>query len=126
MSQHWNGFQNPGQIAEGIQPCFLDRLNQAVNHRAGLGAQRDVGKREVLSVHHKGLDATLRPVVAQIQLPVLQIPQEMGHCFLRQCKALSSADLGAAGTESGHAKSASEIGFPLSDTVLFVFPGRGF
>lgn len=20
--QHWNGFQNPSQIAEGIQPCF--------------------------------------------------------------------------------------------------------
>ena len=31
---------NPGQIAEGIQLCFLGRLNQAVNHRTDLGANR--------------------------------------------------------------------------------------
>lgn len=35
-------FKNPGQIAEGIQLRFLGRLNQAVNHCAGLGTQRGV------------------------------------------------------------------------------------
>ena len=51
-------------MAEGIQSCFLGRLNQAVDHRAGLGAQRGLGKQEVLVADHKGLDAALCLVVA--------------------------------------------------------------
>ncbi len=76
--QRWSSFQNPGQIVEGIQPSFLGCLDQAVNHRAGLGAQRGIGKQEVLAANHKGLDAALRPVVAQFQPSILQISQEIG------------------------------------------------
>ena len=54
---------------EGIQPGFFGRLNQAVDHRADLGAQRGVGKEEVLAAYHKGFDAALGPVVAQLSRP---------------------------------------------------------
>lgn len=75
--QRWSGFQNPGQIAEGLQPRFLGCLNQTVDHRVGLGAQRNVGKQEVLAADYKGLDTALCPVVTQLQPSVLQIPQEI-------------------------------------------------
>lgn len=64
-----------GRIAPGFrkrkisQPGFFGRLNQAVDHRADLGAQRGVGKEEVLAAYHKGFDAALGPVVAQLSRP---------------------------------------------------------
>ncbi len=75
--QRWSGFQNPGQIVERIQSRFLGRLDQAVDHRAGLGAQRGIGKQEVLAANHEGLDAALGPVVAQLQPSVLQIANQI-------------------------------------------------
>ena len=95
--QHWNGFQNPSQIAEGIQLCFPGRLNQALNHRTDLGAQRSVGKVKVLAAYHKGLDAALGPVVAQFQPSVLQIPQEIGPLFLEVVQGFTQRRLGLGG-----------------------------
>ena len=75
--QGWGGLQNPGQIAKGIQSRFLSRLDQAVDHRAGLGAQRGIGKQEVLAADHERLDAALGPVVAQLQPAILQITDQI-------------------------------------------------
>ncbi len=79
---------------EGIQPSFLGCLDQAVNHRAGLGAQRGIGKQEVLAANHKGLDAVLRPVVAQFQPSILQISQEIGPLLLEVMQSFAQRGLG--------------------------------
>ena len=91
------GLQNPGQIAKGIQPRFLSRLDRAADRRAGLGAQRGIGKQEVLAANHKGLDAALRPVVAQFQPSVLQIPQEIGPLLLEVVQSFAQRGLGDGG-----------------------------
>lgn len=95
--QHWNGFQNPSQIAEGIQLCFPGRLNQAVNHRTDLGAQRSVGKEKVLTADQNGLDVALGPVVAQFQPSVLQMPQEIGPLLLEVVQGFAQRGLGSGG-----------------------------
>lgn len=109
--QRWSGLQNPGQIAKRIQAGLLSRLDQAVDHRTGPGAQRSIGKEEVLSANYKGLDAALGPVVAQLQPSILQIPQEIGPLLLEVMQGFAQCGLGAAETKSAHAKSASKIGF---------------
>lgn len=60
------GAVEPGQIAKWIQSYFLGCLNQAIDHRAVLGAQWGVGKQKDLSPNHKGFDAALGSVVAQL------------------------------------------------------------
>ena len=56
---------------------FLRRFNQAVDHGAGLRATRRIGKEPVLPAHHKGLNAALGTVVAQLQTAILQIPRQV-------------------------------------------------
>ena len=92
--------QNPGQIAERSQFGFFGCLNQAVDHRAGLGAQRGIGKEEILAANHKGLDAALCPVVAQLQPSVLQIPQEIGPLLLEVVQSFAQRGLGEIGRAS--------------------------
>ena len=36
-------------------------VNKTVDYRAAMGAQRGIGKQEVLPPNHEGLDAALRP-----------------------------------------------------------------
>ena len=66
--------QNPKQVLVRVQAVFLRRFNQAVDHAAGLSAARRVGKQPVLPARHKGLNAALGTVVAQLQTAILQIP----------------------------------------------------
>ena len=81
--------QHPEQISVGIQPVLLGGLDQTVDHSTGLGAQRGVGKEEILPSDYKRLDTALGPVVAQLQPPVLQITQEVRPLFseIVQCLA---------------------------------------
>ena len=69
--------QDPQQIAVRIKAVLLRRFNQAVDHAAGLCAARRVGKQPVLPAHHKGLNAALGTVVAQLQTAILQIPRQV-------------------------------------------------
>ena len=66
--------QNPQQITVRIKAILLRRFNQAINHAASLCAAGCIGKQPVLPAHHKGLNAALGTVVAQIQTAILQIP----------------------------------------------------
>ena len=69
--------QNPQQITVRIKGILLRRFNQAVDHGAGLRAARRIGKQPVLPAHHKGLNAALGTVVAQLQTAILQIPRQV-------------------------------------------------
>lgn len=64
--------QNPQQITVRIKAILLRRFNQAVDHGAGLRATGRIGKEPVLPAHHKGLNAALGTVVAQLQTAILQ------------------------------------------------------
>ena len=66
--------QNPQQITVRIKAILLRRFNQTVDHGDGLRATRRVGKEPVFHAHHKGLNAALGTVVAQLQTAILQIP----------------------------------------------------
>ena len=66
--------QDPKQISVRIKVILLRRFHQAVDHSTGLCAARRVGKQPVLPAHHKGLNAALGTVVAQLQTAILQIP----------------------------------------------------
>ena len=69
--------QNPQQITVRIKGILLRRFNQAVDHGAGLCAAQRIGKQPVLPAHHKGLNAALGAVVAQLQTAILQIPRQI-------------------------------------------------
>ena len=66
--------QNPEQVSVRIQLVFLCRFHQAVDHSTGPRTTRRIGKQPVLPAHHKGLNAALGTVVAQLQTAILQIP----------------------------------------------------
>lgn len=51
----WSASQNPKQIPVRIQIILLRCLNQAVDHGAGLGASRCIGKEPVLPAHDEWL-----------------------------------------------------------------------
>ena len=74
FTQLRRSLQDPQQVSVRIQAVFLRRFNQAVDHAAGLCAARRIGKQPVLPAHHKGLNAALGTVVAQLQTAILQIP----------------------------------------------------
>ena len=65
--------QSPQQIAVRIKAVLLRRFNQAVDYAAGPRTTGCIGKQPVLPVHHKGLNAALGTVVAQLQSAILQI-----------------------------------------------------
>ena len=78
-----------GQLLDSFQHllgqmCIRDRvvllcgLNQAVDHSAGLGAGRGVGKEPVLPAHDEWLNAALGTVVGEFQPAVLQIAYQIG------------------------------------------------
>ena len=69
--------QNPKQVLVRVQAVFLRRFNQAVDHGAGLRTIGCIGKQPVLPAHHKGLNAALGTVVAQLQTAILQIPRQV-------------------------------------------------
>ena len=57
--------QDPQQVSIRIQPVFLCRLNQAVNHAAGLCATR---KQSVLFAHGKGFNKIPRgPEIEEVE-----------------------------------------------------------
>ena len=70
--------KEPNQVAVGIQVVLLCGLNQAVDHSAGLGAGRGVGKEPVLPAHDEWLNAALGTVVGEFQPAVLQIAYQIG------------------------------------------------
>ena len=63
--------QNPQQITVRIKAILLRRFNQTVDHGAGLCTTGRIGKEPVLPAHHKGLNAALGTVVAQLQTAIL-------------------------------------------------------
>ena len=69
--------QNPQQITVRIKAILLRRFNQTVDHGAGLCTTGRIGKEPVLPAHHKGLNAALGTVVAQLQTAILQIPRQV-------------------------------------------------
>ena len=69
--------QNLQQIAMRMQPIFLCRFNQAVDHSTGPCTTGRIGKRPVLPVHHERLNAVLGTVIAQLQTAILQIPRQI-------------------------------------------------
>ena len=60
-----------------MQPIFLCRFNQAVDHSTGPCTTGRIGKRPVLPVHHERLNAVLGTVIAQLQAAILQIPRQI-------------------------------------------------
>lgn len=66
FAQHRCTLQNPKKVFVRVKFVLLRRFNQAVNHAAGLRATGRIGKQPVLSAHHKGLNAALGTVVAQL------------------------------------------------------------
>ena len=66
--------QDPEQVSVWIQAVLFRRFNQAVDQAASPRAARRIGKEPVLPAHHKGLNAALGTVVAQLQTAILQIP----------------------------------------------------
>ena len=75
--------QKPGQVAVWIQFVLHRGLDQAEDHRASCGSLRSVGKQKVLPVNHKGLNAPLRPVVAQLQPAVFQVVRQIRPLLLQ-------------------------------------------
>ena len=69
--------QNPKKVFVRVKFVFLRRFNQTVGHGAGLRATGRIGKEPVLPAHHKGLNAALGTVVAQLQTAILQIPRQV-------------------------------------------------
>ena len=106
--------QNPQQITVRIKAILLRRFNQTVDHGAGLRATRRVGKEPVLPAHHKGLNAALGTVVAQLQTAILQIP-----CQIRPL--LLQVDFGAvfACISFVHDNNASKTGFSCSSRFSY-------
>ena len=66
LAQPRRTLQNPKKVFVRVKFVLLRRFNQAVNHAAGLRATGRIGKQPVLSAHHKGLNAALGTVVAQL------------------------------------------------------------
>ena len=74
LAQPRRTLQNPKKVFVRVKFVFLRRFNQTVDHGAGLRATGRIGKEPVLPAHHKGLNAALGTVVAQLQTAILQIP----------------------------------------------------
>ena len=77
LAQPRSTLQNPKKVFVRGKFVFLRRFNQTVDHGAGLRATRRIGKQPVLPAHHKGLNAALGTVVAQLQTAILQIPRQV-------------------------------------------------
>ena len=89
LKKLWGLPQRPEKVFVGVQPGFLCGFHQAVNHSAGPGSRRGVGKQPVLPAHHKGLYAALGTVVGYLQPAVLQVADKIS--FLGGCSLLSTA-----------------------------------
>lgn len=82
----WGLPQHPEKVFVRVQPGFLSRLNQAVNHGAGLGSRRGVGKQPVFPAYHKGLYAALGAVVGDFQPAVLQVADKITELTGTTCE----------------------------------------
>ena len=69
--------QDPEQISVRIQSIFFRRFNETVDHTAGLRTARRVGEEPVFPSHHEGFNAAFSTVVAQFQMAVLQIADQI-------------------------------------------------
>ena len=69
--------QNPEQVTVRIQSVFFRRFNQAADHTAGLCAARRIREQPILAAHGKRLYTAFRTVVAQLQLHILQIADQV-------------------------------------------------
>ena len=56
---------------------------QSVDHSAGLRAAGCIGKQPVFPAHHEKLNAALSTVIAQLQMTIFQIPDQVGRCSNR-------------------------------------------
>ena len=121
FAQLWCILQDPEQIAVRIQAVFLRRFNQTVDHGAGLRATGRIGKEPVLPTHHKGLNAALGTVVAQLQTAILQIPCQVWPLLQQVVMALPNADFGAvfACISFAHDNNASKTGFSCSSRFSY-------
>ena len=63
LAQDGGALQNPKKILVRIQAVLFRRLNEAVNHTAGLRTAGRVGEEPIFPPHHKWLYAGVRPGV---------------------------------------------------------------
>lgn len=73
----------PGQIPPWIQVVFNHRLDEAEDDCTALCATLRVGKQEVISVNHEGLDTTFSTIVADLQPTAAEVVGQIWHCSLR-------------------------------------------
>ena len=69
--------QNPEQVSIRIQSIFFRRFNQTVDHTAGLRTARRIGEEPIFPSHHKWLYAAFSTVVAQFQMAILQVTNQV-------------------------------------------------
>ena len=61
LAQDGGALQNPKKILVRIQAVLFRRLNEAVNHTAGLRTAGRVGEEPIFPPHHKWLYAAFGP-----------------------------------------------------------------
>ena len=71
------------QVAVRIETVFPRSFDQAEQHRTAPGSAGCVGKEEILPEDHKGLDAPLRPIVAEFNAAILQVCVQFGSLVLQ-------------------------------------------
>ena len=100
LAQPRRTLQNPKKVFVRVKFVFLRRFNQTVDHGAGLCTTGRIGTEPVLPAHHKGLNAALGTVVAQLQTAILQINRNI-------CGGKSTLNPTSPNTEAS-----DEAGFP--------------
>ena len=82
-------FQQPGQVAVGIQLIFQRCLDHRKYHCTASSPLGRIGKQKVLPVNHKGLYASLSTVVGVFQSTVPQIVDQIRPLLLQIDKRLA-------------------------------------
>ena len=73
--------ENIRQIPVRIQSVFDGCLDQAEHHGTRFCSAWRIGEQEILSAHHKGLDAPLRTVVIDFQPSVFKVSSQIRLLF---------------------------------------------
>ena len=96
----------PGQVIVRLQAVLNRRLDQAEHDRTAGSSFRGVGKQEILSVNDEGLNASLRPVIGDLQPAVLQIIGQVRSPVLQVGQSRAQSGLRRSGCRSAAAYAA--------------------
>jgi hypothetical protein len=72
------------QIPKRAKVILFGSFNQTEDCGAALSTAGGVGKEKIPSAHHKRLDASLRPIVADLQSTVLNTNGGSGDAFFER------------------------------------------